>query len=126
MNCTKFNKNLLRSFYDINYMIFLNKRIGTNAHTNTHTHTHTHTQTLSYKGRSPLSVEAKLLEFVGNKFELQSRYYVHFRRNTLGKSMTPPLIPSSSGLNSTTAILLPGWLSALNKSRRMTYPETKK
>ena len=36
-------------------------------------------------------------------------YYVHFRTNTLGKSMNP-LTPSSYGLNSITAVLLQGWL----------------
>ena len=29
-----------------------------------------------------------------NKFELQSRYYVHFRTNTLGKGMNPLILPA--------------------------------
>ena len=28
------------------------------------------------------------------EFELQSRFYVHFRANTLGKSMNPLILPS--------------------------------
>ena len=42
-------------------------------------------------------------------FKLHSRYYVHFRTNTLGKGMNPPY-PSISMLNSITAVLLEGWL----------------
>ena len=34
------------------------------------------------------SIRIEVLEV--NEFELQSRYYVHFRINTLGKSMKPP------------------------------------
>ena len=30
---------------------------------------------------------------VVRKFELQSRYYVHFRANTLGKGMNPLILP---------------------------------
>ena len=35
-----------------------------------------------------------------NKFELQSRYYVHFRTNILGKGMNPPLPFPAIQLNS--------------------------
>ena len=42
---------------------------------------------------------------VVREFILQSRYYIHFRANTLGKSMNPPY-PPSYGLNSTTTVLL--------------------
>ena len=31
---------------------------------------------------------------VVNEFELQSRYYVHFRTNTLGKGMNPLILPA--------------------------------
>ena len=31
---------------------------------------------------------------VVSEFELQSRYYVHFRTNTLGKSMNPLILPA--------------------------------
>ena len=41
-----------------------------------------------------------------SKFELQSRYYVHFRTNTLGKGMNPLISPAMS--YSTTAIILKG------------------
>ena len=33
-------------------------------------------------------------EIVVSKFELQSRYYVHFRTNTLGKGMNPLILPA--------------------------------
>ena len=46
---------------------------------------------------------------VESEFELQSRYYVHFRTNTLGKRYEPPY-PPSYGLNSTTTVLLGEWL----------------
>ena len=44
-------------------------------------------------------------EIVVREFELQSRYYVHFQANTLGKGMNPTH-PPSYGLNSTTTVLL--------------------
>ena len=31
---------------------------------------------------------------VVNEFELHSRYYVHFRANTLGKIMSPFILPA--------------------------------
>ncbi len=43
------------------------------------------------------------------EFVLQSRYYVHFRANTLEERYEPPYLPSY-GLNSTTAVLLGEWL----------------
>ena len=33
-------------------------------------------------------------EFEVSEFELQSRYYVHFRANTLGKGMDPLIRPA--------------------------------
>ena len=32
-------------------------------------------------------------EIVVSEFELQSRYYVYFRTNTLGKGMNPLILP---------------------------------
>ena len=43
---------------------------------------------------------------VVSEFELQSRYYVHFRTNTLAKSMNPP----SNGLNNITVVPLEEWI----------------
>ena len=43
--------------------------------------------------------------FEVSEFELQSRYYVHFRANNLGKGIEPPY-PSSYVLNSITAVFL--------------------
>ena len=34
-------------------------------------------------------VKAMVCEIVAREFELQSRYYVHFRTNTTGKGMNP-------------------------------------
>ena len=48
-------------------------------------------------------------KIVVSEFEFQSRYYVHFRTNILGKGMNPPY-PPSYGLNSTTIVLLEKWL----------------
>ena len=39
-------------------------------------------------------VKAMVCEIVVNDFELQVRYYVHFRANTLGKSMNPLILPA--------------------------------
>ena len=44
------------------------------------------------------------------EFELQSHYYVHFWTNTLGKGMYPFIPPPIYELDSTTAVLLQGWL----------------
>ena len=33
-------------------------------------------------------------EIVVNEFVLQSRYYVHFQTNTLGKGMNPLILPA--------------------------------
>ena len=50
-------------------------------------------------------VKAMDCETVVSEFVLQSRYYVHFRENTLGKGMNPTY-PPSYGLNSSTTVLL--------------------
>ena len=39
-------------------------------------------------------VKAMDCGIVGREFVLQSRYYVHFRANTLGKGMTPLILPA--------------------------------
>ena len=39
-------------------------------------------------------VKAMDCEIVVSKFKLQSRYYIHFRTNTLGKSMNPLILPA--------------------------------
>ena len=48
-------------------------------------------------------------DIVVSEFEIQSRYYVHFRTNTPGKDMNP-LMPQSYGLNSISTIFLQRWL----------------
>ena len=47
-------------------------------------------------GGCPCDVMVKALEFgiVVREFELQSRYYVHFPTNTLGKGANPLILPS--------------------------------
>ena len=54
-----------------------------------------------------------------SEFELQSSYYVQSRIKTLGKGMDS-LSPPKCGLNSTTTVLLQGWLCVLNPI----YPTT--
>ena len=56
----------------------------------TDTCTHTHTW------GGPRGVMVKVLDFgiVVREFVLQSRYYVHFRANTLGKGMSPLILPA--------------------------------
>ena len=44
-----------------------------------------------------------------HEFEFHSRYYVHFRTNTLGESYEPPDHPSYE-LDSITAVFLVRWL----------------
>ena len=53
-------------------------------------------------------VKAMACGIVLSEFVFQSRYYVHFRANTLGESYEP-LYPTSYGLNSTTTVLLGEW-----------------
>ena len=50
-------------------------------------------------------VKATVSRIVVSEFVLRSRYYVHFRANTLGKGMNPLILPPI-GLNSTTTVLL--------------------
>ena len=42
-------------------------------------------------------VKAMNCEIVVREFVLQSRYYVHFRANTLGKGMNPLILPPAMG-----------------------------
>ena len=60
----------------------------------------------------PCGVMVKVMDcgIVVREFVLQSRYYVHFRANTLGKGMILLILPPSYGLNSTTTVLLGEWL----------------
>ena len=60
---------------------------------------------------SPRGVMAKALDFGidVSQFEFQLRYYVHFRTNMLGKVSEPPYSPSYR-FDSTTTVLLEGWL----------------
>ena len=62
-------------------------------------------------GGGPHGVMVKAMDYgiVVSEFILQSRYYVHFRANTLGAKYEPSY-PPSYGLNSTTTIILEGWL----------------
>ena len=42
-------------------------------------------------------VKAMNCRIVVREFVLQSRYYVHFRANTLGKGMNPLILPPAMG-----------------------------
>ena len=59
--------------------------------------------------RSPREVVANVLncDIIESEFELHSHNCIHFRANALGK-VKNSYIPPSSGLNSTTAVLLKG------------------
>ena len=48
---------------------------------------------------SPRGVMVKAMNYgiVVREFVLQSRYYVHFRANTLGKGMNPLILPPAMG-----------------------------
>ena len=63
--------------------------------------------TLNDKRACPRGVRVIALNcgIVVSEFEPQSRYYVHFRTNTLEKCMNP-LITPNYGLNSISAVLL--------------------
>ena len=54
------------------------------------------TRRTMYGGWCPrgVMVKAKVCEIVAREFELQSRYYVHFWKNTLGKGMNPLILPA--------------------------------
>ena len=43
-------------------------------------------------------VKAIDCEIVVTEFELQLRYYIHFLANTLGKGMSPFILPAGIGL----------------------------
>ena len=47
-------------------------------------------------GREARGVMVKVTDcrIVVSEFELQSRYYVHFRANNLGKGMNPLILPA--------------------------------
>ena len=47
-------------------------------------------------GECPRGVMVKAMDcrIVVREFVLQSRYYVHFRANTLGKGMNPLILPA--------------------------------
>ena len=47
-------------------------------------------------GGGPHGVMVKAMDYgiVVREFVLQSRYYVHFRANTLGKGMNPLILPA--------------------------------
>ena len=63
------------------------------------------------EGGCPHGVMVKALDcgIVVSEFKFQSRYYVHFQTNTLGKAINLPY-PPSYGLNSTTTVLFKGWV----------------
>ena len=50
-------------------------------------------------GGGPRGVMVKAMNcgIVVREFVLQSRYYVHFRANTLGKGMNPLILPPAMG-----------------------------
>ena len=55
--------------------------------------------TIPFWGGGPRGVMVKAMNcgIVVREFVLQSRYYVHFRANTLGKGMNPLILPPAMG-----------------------------
>ena len=55
----------------------------------------THDESINNRG-CPRGVMVKAMDcgIVVREFELQSRYYAHFRANTLGKGMNPLILPA--------------------------------
>ena len=51
---------------------------------------------INIRGRCPPAVMVKTMDckIVVSEFVFQSRYYVHFRINTLGKGMNPLILPA--------------------------------
>ena len=60
--------------------------------TNTRMHKRTHT----HIGGGPRGVMVKVMNcaIIVRKFVFQSRYYIHFQANTLGKGMNPLILPA--------------------------------
>ena len=56
----------------------------------------TNLHVLQKEGGGPRGVMIKAMDYgiVVNEFVLQSRYYVHFRANTLGKGINPLILPA--------------------------------
>ena len=52
---------------------------------------------LSFPCPRGVMVRAMNCGIVVREFVLQSRYYVHFRANTLGKGMNPLILPPTMG-----------------------------
>ena len=54
------------------------------------------TRKTPFLGWGPRGVMVKAMDcgIVVSEFELQSRYYVHFRANTPGKGMSPLILPA--------------------------------
>ena len=68
---------------------------------------------LKEEGRGRVVTQMFDDEIVGNEFELQSSYCVHFHTNAFGKGSAPLIpnpnpYPSSYELSSTTTVLLQG------------------
>ena len=62
-----------------------------------------------YTSGSDVMVKAMDCKIVVSDFVLQSRYYVHFRANTLGKGINPLILPAMGSIVTTT-VLLGEWL----------------
>ena len=63
---------------------------------------------IPWRGGCPRGVMVKAMDYeiVVSKFIIQSRYYIHFQTNTLGKGMNPLILPARG----TTTVLLGEWL----------------
>ena len=66
-------------------------------HTDTYVHTYTNIYTHTYMYMwFPRGVMVKAMDcgIIVSEFVFQSRYYIHFQANTLGKGMNPLILPT--------------------------------
>ena len=75
------------------------KHICIYIHMHIYTHLFIHTYILIYTWGCPRGVMVKAMDcgIVVREFVLQSRCYIHFRANTLGKGMNPLILPPAMG-----------------------------
>ena len=90
-NENKFGLLVVFKFLEYLY-IFIRVHTCTHIQIYVYMHSYTHKHILG----CPHGVVVKAMDcgIVVSEFVLQSRYYVHFRANTLGKVMNPLILPS--------------------------------
>ena len=87
-------KRKIEKYFTIKGIVLLSR-----FNKNEHTHFFPLTPRVGVLGVCPRGVMVKAMNcgIVVREFVLQSRYYVHFRANTLGKGMNPLILPPAMG-----------------------------